>query len=70
MILAQTTIVSQPPECTLYDPSPRQNPKTLDIRIAFNNLENPVAGCLHPVNQLASVAAIRLAREALEIFNR
>ena len=58
MVLAETTIPSQPSECLFNDPAMRKYLEASHVVALPDNFQYPPAGLLNPVNQHARIPAV------------
>ena len=58
IVFAQPTIATQPSERAFDDPTAREHLKSLDIITPLDDLKDPVAGMIHPFDQLAGIPTI------------
>lgn len=61
IVLAETTMASEPPESTLNDPTPRKDLEAFDVVGSFDNLHvEPIAltQAADPLQELASVSTV------------
>ena len=58
IVFAESTTTTEPSEGPFHDPAAWQNVKALDVVAAFDDLQDPAARLLHPIDQLSAVAAI------------
>src|ERR1700693_3554624 len=58
VVLAESSVASQPTKGTLHDPAPRQDYKPFDAYRPQHRLQQPSALTLDPGDQLAGIAAV------------
>ena len=58
VVLAQTSVLTQPGQGTLDHPTPRQYLKALHAVTTFDNLQQPITKFHRPVQKSASISAI------------